>query len=320
MNANVLNKLVPLASLFGTICLLAACASSAKDPEGTGATACVGGLAGQPGSGGHAGSGSAGSDGTAGSSSAGSGAAGGAGSGASAGSNCQPGDPITPVIWTRNSGAGAGSGAGGEGGADAQAGPTSAICFSDIVCDTPAVATPGLSFFQSAFAALGSSPGGTPTPREQNASGVPTVTVSYPERGKVCVSGDDGATLALDLTNQAWDGVTKHPETAVFRGRALGITAMSFTLETPPSTGVNLSFLGAGPCNEPVFSDAERGGNRVVVASEETTTLSFATDFGPGFDPNALVLLFLGVGPGNYDYCVTNLKFLDANGTEVIPL
>jgi hypothetical protein len=190
------------------------------------------------------------------------------------------------------------------------------------VCFTPGVATPGLSFVQSAHAALASSPSGVPLPRYPNPSGVPTVIVTYPEPGKVCISGDDGADLTLDFLIPSWDGVSlpEPPSTiAGFSFGAHGITAMSFTLETPPSTGVAVTFLGVSVCDELVFSPAEHEGNTVNIVDEQTTTLSFANDFGPAFDPDRVERLIFSVGPGNYDYCLTNLTFLDEDGNEVTP-
>lgn len=322
MNANVLNKLVPLASLFGTMGLLGACASSEKDPEGTGATSGLGGAGGsggQAGSGGRAGSGPAGSGGTAGSDTAGSGAGGIAGSGGSAGLDCgTPGEPVNPVIWSSDGGDGGAAGEAGAGGAE------NFVCFPGVVCVSPAVPTPGMSFVNHAFASMGASSAGVPI--VTNESGVPNLKISYPEPGKVCMSGDDQATLALWLrTDQLWDGVHLPASSAagddLFHAGELGITAMSFTIETPPTTGVSLWILAfPPPCLDFVQADAEKDGNPVVITSTgTTTTLSFATDFTVAFDTNAIAGVNFSVGPGAYDYCVTNLKFLDVNGREVTP-
>jgi hypothetical protein len=47
--------------------------------------------------------------------------------------------------------------------------------------------------------------------------------------------------------------------------------------------------------------------------------LSFATDFSPTFDTNAIGVLNFWAGEGPYDYCISDLKFLDEDGNEVVP-
>jgi hypothetical protein len=151
---------------------------------------------------------------------------------------------------------------------------------------------------------------------------LPTAKVSYPKPGTVCMSGDDGAILDLNFGGSvefvARTGVAGRPEN--FHASELGITAVSFKIQTPPSTGLGIAFLSADPCWEPLFSDAQRGGNTVLITtSGETTTLTFATNFTPAFDANAIGSLLVAPGAGAYDFCVTDLAFLDANGDEVKP-
>jgi len=195
------------------------------------------------------------------------------------------------------------------------------LCFLDIVCFAPAVATPGLPFVDSAFAFTGSSADGMPT--ATNESGLMTATVSYPEPGKVCMAGDDGAALALHLgSNPPWDGINVGPGPTTesnFHAGALGITAVSFTIETPPSTGIAPAFITHPPDCMPGGARAEQDGNPVIITTSGTTTLSFATDFDNQFDTNAIGGLHFVPGQGDYDFCVSDLKFLDENGVEVLP-
>jgi hypothetical protein len=196
-----------------------------------------------------------------------------------------------------------------------------------MVCIFPAVPTPGLSFVKSAFAHTYATSGGAPF--VTNESGEPTARVSYPEPGKVCMSGDDGAQLELHFgSGEGWDGENlPNPARAgydgsgLFHAKDLGITAVSFTIESPPSAGVSPWILAwLPPCGDFFGGNAEKDGSRLAIStSGTTTTLSFATDFSEPFDTNAIDGLNFDVGPGAYDYCITNLKFLDANGMEVTP-
>lgn len=306
MNANIVHKLVATGSVFGAIALLGACGSSATDSEGSGGEAGSGNA---PASGGAAGSGNAPASGGAagsGDAPASGGAAGSGGSpasGGTAGLDCP--EAPTPVIL---------DGSGG-GGAD------DILCYPGVVCFAPAVATPGFSFVRVAFAYMGASADGMPTPT--NESGVMTAQVSYPEPGTVCMSGDDGAGLSLRLgAGPAWDGrnAPSRPTTdTTLHAEELGIVALRFTIETPPSTGVAPSVAAFDSCMSPTAGgDAEQDGNPVVITSNGTTTLSFATNFTP-FDANALGAVRFIPGSGEYDFCVKDLQFLDANGDEVTP-
>jgi hypothetical protein len=106
----------------------------------------------------------------------------------------------------------------------------------------------------------------------------------------------------------------------VFSAPDLGIEAVRFTIETPPSSGILPALITFGPaCDETAWADAARDDTRVVITSNGTTTLSLATDFVPALDTNAIGALNFNVGPGAYDYCITDLDFLDANGNEVVP-
>jgi hypothetical protein len=204
----------------------------------------------------------------------------------------------------------------------AEDGPT-VVCFPDIVCFGPDVATPGLPFVRAAHSFFGSSSDGMPY-TAGNESGKPTAKVTSPEPGKVCMSGDDGAGLSLSLlTGEPLDAGSLPPPLnldRLFPAAALGIEAVRFTIETPPSSGLLPGFITFGPaCGETAWGDAARDDTRVVITSSGTTTLSLATDFVPALDTNAIGNLNFGVGAGAYDYCVTGLQFLDAAGNEVVP-
>ena len=279
MSANVISRLVPLASLLGAIGIVAACGSSEADPEATGGTAGSGGT---PASGGKAGSG---------------------------GTPASGGTPST-----------GGTSAMGAGGA-AGAGEGELECIPELpdVCFGPPGAAPGFPFVTDAWA-LGTE------------ESVPNAEVRSTEAGTVCMSGTNAGGVALDFAladSEAPFTILAANEPLVltaaqlFHAEDLGITGLSFTVETPPSTGVSISIamwdLDRGG---PSWAAPEVDGNPVVITtSGMTTTLAFADfvteDAAFTFDANAFSQLSFSVGQGSYDFCVSNLKFLDANGDEV---
>jgi hypothetical protein len=292
MNASVMNRFIPLASVLGAIGIVAACGSSEADPEGTSATAGVGGTAasGAPGSSGTPRSGTGGSGGT-------------ADSGGAAESDCPSSGPL------------------GDGGASATGGDGEGnLACTPLVCFGPPLATLGLPFVNSAWSLGGE-------------EGVSMADVRSSEPGTVCMSGTnvDGVSLDLQLaegdapfTTVAANAPLVLTPAQLFHAGALGITGLSFTIETPPNTGVAPSILTWTVCGPPTTYRAEQDGNPVVITtSGVTTTLAFADfpaqDRTQPFDANALSQLNFTVGAGAYDFCVSNLKFLDANGDEVTP-
>ena len=138
------------------------------------------------------------------------------------------------------------------------------------------------------------------------------------------MSGDDGAGLSLSLlAGEPLDAGSPPPPLdldRLFPAAALGIEAVRFTIETPPSSGILPALITFGPaCDETAWGDAARDDTRVIINSSGRTTLSLATDFVPALDTNAIGALNFSVSPGAYDYCITDLDFLDANGNEVVP-
>lgn len=209
-----------------------------------------------------------------------------------------------------------GAGAGGEGGAE-HATPTMCLPF---VCFTANVEVQGVPFVPLADAYLGATPDGDPI--ASNESGVPNVEVSNPEPGTVCMKGDDGAGLQLRLIDRPWEEGQDPWKTSVepLRAASLGISAVTFTLEMHVNDGISIEMLSfPPPCGPAVFSSAYQDGNPLMIRESGKTTLSFATDFSPAFDPNEIVLLNFLAGDGEYDYCISDLKFLDEAGDEVMP-
>lgn len=298
MDSNSNSRLIPLASLLGAIGIVAACDASENDPEGTGGTSGLGGAEASGGTAGRTG----GTSGT-------------TGSGGSAGSAC-------PAGGSSGSGGTSATGVGGDAGGVGGSGEGEFECLGDLayVCFGAPVATAGLPFVKSAWA-FG------------NPEGVEAAVLRSEDAGKICMSGTNLGTVNLDLQLAEGDApftqlVENKPPVAGerFHAAALGITAMSFTIETPPSAGITVSIATAEPCSDvPIWGSLEQDGNPVVITSSgETSTFSLA-DFvvqdsnALPFDTNQILQLNFAVGNGPYDFCVSDLRFLDANGDEVTP-
>jgi hypothetical protein len=189
-------------------------------------------------------------------------------------------------------------------------------------CFTPPVAAPGLPFVMGAWA-FGP---------EAN---VATAEVRSPGRGTVCMSGTNSGGGDLVLAVAQGDapapytalasGVQDEPTPAeLFHARALGITDVRFKVEPPPGIAVGFSIAVAVPCTDhPVWGKPEIDGNSFLITASGTSTVALADLVSQEpplpFDPNAILQLQFTVGSGPYDFCVSELQFLDANGTEVKP-
>lgn len=288
MFVQIINRPFVVASVFGATALLSGCGESDK----------------------HSGNGSS-TDTTSSTTTSNGGSSGSAttGSGGTGGENCPPGPP-DPVAWS--------AGASGEGGAGAS---DSFMCYPGVVCFPPSIEVEGVPFVDFAFANLDSTPEGEPI--ADNESGVPNVMISTPEPGTVCLEGNDGAGLNLRLlSGTPRDGFNELYKSSdeTFHASALGITGLSFTLDNRGEASLTAqvySFPVA--CRTVLWSDADQNGNPLVLRESGTTTLTFAEDFWPTFDANELGGLRFDPSEGEYDFCVSDLKFLDEDGDEVVP-
>jgi hypothetical protein len=167
-------------------------------------------------------------------------------------------------------------------------------------------------------------------------AGSTTANLTQPESGKVCLAGTVAAggvaVLVLGFSDWNQDG-TAILET--FDPTHLGITQASFTIDSPltgslavgaattppapvdcpeascltnfdlgtsPTSGVNMSFPAPGPQVASFANFHASGGG------------------GQTFDPTALDLLaFATTGAGDYAFCISDFKLLDAAGNEVTP-
>jgi len=297
MFVQIINRPFVVASVLGAASLLSGCGESDKSSnDGSSTDATSSGATSSSGSSGT----TTGSGGT--------------------GGECPmgPPNPPDPNLWT--------GGAGGEGGAG---GADRFACFPGIVCFSPAVEVEGVPFIEFAFANVGIN--GEAEPSAANESGIPTVVISAPEPGTVCMKGDDGAGLNLPL----WDGMLRNASDALdkegfprlydgsaelFHASSLGITGLSFTIDH--RGGASLIAEASSfppPCHAIAFSEADQNGNPLILSESGTTTLSFEDDFWPTLDTNEMGGLRFTPNAGEYDFCVSDLKFLDEDGDEVVP-
>ena len=107
-----------------------------------------------------------------------------------------------------------------------------------------------------------------------------------------------------------------------FDAVAHGITQVEFTVETPPSTGVVPSLAVLLPDLSVGGSDLMSDGQQVSIVSPMTKHVplsDFQTSNVPD-DPSRMLTIEFTIGAvEHYDFCVSNLKFFDANDIEVVP-
>jgi hypothetical protein len=162
-----------------------------------------------------------------------------------------------------------------------------------------------------------------------------TIHLSQPADGTLCLSGTDSSTglssVLLGFTVFSAAGATATNENVLtrFNANLLGITQVKFTIDRPPAAGVTFwaNSIVSDTCpNGSCFSGASTLPTPIVStgtdASVATTTVSFAdlVSSPPGMlETRALATLGFDVGPGDFDFCVHDLQFLDASGAVVSP-
>jgi len=165
--------------------------------------------------------------------------------------------------------------------------------------------------------------------------GKTTATLSQPEAGTLCLSGSVStggfANLGLLFAVKNQD----HTETLkTFDANSLGITQLEFTIDSPPSGGVSVSAISTiatscpgdkFACLSNQFSLMTGPGSSVPLSITSPGRVpapftNFMQTVGSqSFDTSALDNLGFSVGPGNYDFCVHDFRFLDAQNNEVKP-
>jgi hypothetical protein len=163
-----------------------------------------------------------------------------------------------------------------------------------------------------------------------------TAVVRHPESGKVCMSGRLEAGwgfLTLVFAHFDETGVR-----SALDATALGISRIEFSLESPPQVGLYVQLVSAvpgctgnpGECQHWGFYLSDGDPARLFVTTQPGIVEAPLADFvktetaDPSweFDPAHLATLQIGAGPfgavtGDYDFCLSGLRFLDADGAEV---
>lgn len=152
-----------------------------------------------------------------------------------------------------------------------------------------------------------------------------TISLTQPESGTLCLAGENpaeysGIEVGLSVVRLREDGDVEVVE--IFNADLLRITQMRFTIDRPPSTGVFLSVStlakrvchDAGDCLIFGFAPPEpfTESGRVTLAFDDLTH-----PYGLEFDTRAIAELLFDVGPGGFDFCISDLEFLDADGNVV---
>jgi hypothetical protein len=173
--------------------------------------------------------------------------------------------------------------------------------------------------------------------------GVSTARVKSPTPGTICMSGtladagptyaNWGALLALVIAERNQE---RTRILSPFNAEQLGITQVQFTLESPPATGIAPAISEVlnvecpdNPAN--CLTAAPFYLKNDVITTTRTITASLGAATQPSWgDPNLLLdpTMLNGLqfdtrtiqGTSvEYDFCVHDVKFLGADGTEVVP-
>jgi hypothetical protein len=163
-----------------------------------------------------------------------------------------------------------------------------------------------------------------------------TASLTMSEAGRLCLSGtaagsDGWAKIVLVFTQF---NLERTKVLRVFDAEASGIAQVAFTVDSPPSGGVTIDAAvvttrdcPAGPSgcftqgfdlmtpSQPgMLATFTAPGPEVAPFSNFRQTL---TGVSQVFDTSALQHLEFIVGPGVYNFCIHDLRFLDAAGNEV---
>jgi hypothetical protein len=168
--------------------------------------------------------------------------------------------------------------------------------------------------------------------------GSTTMQMTQNEASKLCFAGTvapagySSIVVVYSLPNEAMNQIVKP-----FDAESLGITQLAFNIDSPPIGGVGVGGAvdTSSTCPED-YLDCQTSGFALMTGPDSTDILQITA---PGrvvapwsnfkqtrsppvsqiFDTHAIENLSFGVGEGSYDFCVSDLEFLDAAGQVVQP-
>jgi hypothetical protein len=182
----------------------------------------------------------------------------------------------------------------------------------------------GFPFARSAFAHSYACNGICPA---VSPAGPWTIVLNQPQTGTLCLSGTNphpmGTGLSLDFTTLAQLSPSSLMVLERFNADLLGIKQVRFTIDSPPSGGISVSAytLHADVCNGVDCLTFFALPTRVTAAGTITVALvDFVATPPQTFDTRALDAIGFDVGPGDFNFCVHDFQFLDANGAVVTPM
>jgi hypothetical protein len=157
-------------------------------------------------------------------------------------------------------------------------------------------------------------------------SGVTSATLhgEATDPSAVCMSGTNvgAAVLQVFIGTGAYYLPGSAPIRATVDARALGITQVQFRIESPPSVGVGATAVMLAADGSAAFFDWTLEGKVVAATSTRTFTVPWSDFQSPDgtFDPSLVLGIGFGLGgpTEHYDFCIRDLKLLDANGVEVL--
>jgi hypothetical protein len=226
---------------------------------------------------------------------------------------------------------GGASGTGSPGGTSGTGGAGSPVVYPPCSSGEPWTVTDGICapsgfpFVQYAFAHSNLCSGVCPTSPVGT-----TIRLSQPAAGTLCVSetnpnSGDITGILVGFTVFSTEGVsaTYRKVLKMFNADLLGITQFRFTIDNPPPGGVG---VGADTIHstECAALDCLWFGftvpNRITASGTRTVAFTdFVADPVRRFDTRGLDEIGFDVGPGDFDFCLRDFQFLDAQGVEVKP-
>jgi hypothetical protein len=201
-------------------------------------------------------------------------------------------------------------------------------CDPGFVCDVE-----GLPFVRVALPSTDSWNAGEP-PSDPDKT---TAVVAHPESGKLCMSGRLEAGWGfLTLVFARFESGGVEALDAI----GLGISRIEFTLDSPPPMGLYVQLISAvpdctgapGECQHWGFFLTDGESRSLFLTNQPGVVSAPLADFVKTataepdweFDPSHLSALQIGAGAfgpvtGDYDFCVSGLRFLNDAGVEVSP-